>query len=126
VNSLIKFLRPLDYIVILLGLSAIYWSIPVRELSRASRVQIYQEGKLYQEIDLFLEKNVNVVGPLGITHIQIAQGKARIISDPSPRQYCVQKGWLDQVGQMAICLPNHTSLVIVGRDRNVGYDSLNY
>lgn len=119
--------RPADVIIILLAILAVSSSFRIwQQAGRGQRVQIYQEGKLYQEIDLSVHKTIRVKGPLGITAIEIQSGRTRIVADPSPRQYCVQKGWLQKVGQMAICLPNHTSIVIVGRDQEVGYDSLTY
>ena len=42
-------------------------------------------------------------GPLGISIITIEKRKARISSDPSPRQYCVRQGWLQRAGEIAIC-----------------------
>lgn len=116
-----------DWIILVVALLVVLmsfgiWAAP----QKALRLQIYQEGQLYQEIDLSIKKNIEVKGPLGITRIRIEEGKARIVSDPSPRQYCVRQGWLQKLGQTAICLPNHTSIVVVGRDHQSLYDSLNY
>lgn len=119
--------RPLDVFVLLLALVAVCLSFQVwRQAGSAQRVQIYQEGKFYQEVDLSVQKIIDVKGPLGMTHIEIQPGRARIMADPSPRQYCVKNGWLHKVGQVAICLPNHTSIVIIGQDQEIGYDSLSY
>lgn len=119
--------RPLDYVVLVLALCAALFSFTVwHQQGKAERVQIYREGTLYQEIDLSLQKKIHVEGPLGDTIIEIDHGKARIAADPSPRQYCVRDGWLQKAGQVAICLPNHTSIVIVGQNQEPAYDSLTY
>jgi hypothetical protein len=61
---------------------------------------------------------------LGISIIRIQQRKARIASDPSPRQYCVRQGWLQQAGEIALCLPNQVSVELIGSKKK--YDSLSY
>jgi hypothetical protein len=67
---------------------------------------------------------IEVPGPLGISMITIEKRKARITYDPSPRQYCVRQGWLQQAGEIAICLPNEVSVELTGSEKR--YDSLNY
>jgi hypothetical protein len=61
---------------------------------------------------------------LGATVIEIEPGRARVASDPGPRQYCVRQGWLDRAGAVAICAPNEVSLTMTGR--KVDHDSLSY
>lgn len=92
---------------------------------RATRVKIFQDGQLFAELDLAAARTLAIAGPLGDTVVEIAAGRARIASDPSPRQYCVRAGWLTQAGQSAICLPNRTSIQLSG-NRPPAYDSLNY
>lgn len=92
---------------------------------RATRVKVFQDGQLFAELDLAAARTLAVAGPLGNTVVEIAAGRARIASDPSPRQYCVRAGWLTQAGQSAICLPNRTSIQLSG-NRPPAYDSLNY
>ena len=91
----------------------------------ATHVRIYQSGKLFAELDLAARRTLAVPGPLGITTVEVAQGRARIVADPSPRQYCVRAGWLTLSGQVAICLPNHTSIELTGNTPRA-YDSLSY
>ena len=90
----------------------------------AERAVIRQAGAVFAEIDLRQPRQVAVPGPLGTTLIAIETGRARIVSDPSPRQYCVRQGWLMRPGDVAICAPNQVSLHIMGRTRR--YDSLSY
>lgn len=92
---------------------------------QATRVRIYQAGKVFAELDLQASHTLHVTGPLGDTVIEVAMGRARIVRDPSPRQYCVQAGWLQQAGQSAICLPNQTSIELIGNQPRP-YDSLSY
>ena len=41
-------------------------------------------------------------GPIGITEIEIKDGKARVISSPCPNGTCMSAGWSD----VLCCLPN--------------------
>lgn len=81
-------------------------------------------GKVYAEVDLAHARIVEVPGPIGTTRIEIEPGRARVASDPGPRQYCVRQGWLSRAGAVAICAPNEVSLALTGRGTD--YDSLNY
>lgn len=115
-----------DWLVLFAGIVLVVWlALVCWDRQAAARVRIYQDGKLFAELDLSLVRIVQVPGPLGMTDVEISHGRARIARDPSPRQYCVREGWLTDAGQLAICLPNRTSIELVGRGpRN--YDSLNY
>lgn len=90
----------------------------------ADKVIIRSGGKVFYEAPLSRDQQIKVPGPLGTSVISIQSRKARIISDPSPRQYCVRQGWLQQAGEVAICLPNEVSVELTGSRKK--YDSLNY
>ena len=87
----------------------------------AIHVLLYQNGQLVLRWPLRLERTVTLQGPLGQTVVEIRQGRARIAADPSPRQYCVQQGWLQRPGSTALCLPNRTAITLEG---DSGHDSL--
>jgi hypothetical protein len=119
-------LRPGDWLILLGGIVLVVWLAQISwQQQAAARVRIYQDGRLFAELDLAQVRTLQVPGPLGATTVEIAQGRARIARDPSPRQYCVREGWLSDAGQLAICLPNRTSIELVGHGPRE-YDSLNY
>ena len=90
----------------------------------ADKAVIRSGGKVYREVSLARDQKIDVPGPLGVSVIAIENRRARIASDPSPRQYCVRQGWLQQAGEIALCLPNQVSVELVGSHKR--YDSLNY
>ena len=90
----------------------------------ADKAIIRSGGKIFSIVPLSRDQQIEVQGPLGISIIAIRNRKARIVSDPSPRQYCVRQGWLQQAGEIAICLPNQVSVELAGSRKK--YDSLNY
>ena len=118
-------LRPGDWLVMLLAAVLVGSSLPqFWQGGFAERVIIRQNGQVFLETDLKARRRVDVPGPLGATEIAIEPGRARVVADPGPRQYCVRQGWLTQPGEIAICAPNRVSLQIAGRTRV--YDSLSY
>lgn len=91
---------------------------------RPDKAIIKAGGQVFAEVDLSAPRIVEVPGPLGTTRIEVQPGRARVASDPGPRQYCVRQGWLASAGAVAICAPNQVSLALSGR--RADYDSLNY
>ncbi|MDR2261131.1 MAG: NusG domain II-containing protein [Azoarcus sp.] len=118
-------LRPGDWGVVALGIvlcvHAGFWlwrgGAPDGAIVRAG-------GRVFAEADLSRPRRIEAPGPLGLTVIEIEPGRARVASDPGPRQYCVRQGWLTRAGAVAICAPNEVTLMLTGRGGE--YDSLSY
>jgi hypothetical protein len=96
-----------------------FWLSPAGQ-----KLLIKRGGEVFLTASLARPFTVAVPGPLGITQVVVNHQRARVVSDPSPRQLCVHQGWISHEGEAAICLPNQVSLEIVGAARQ--YDSLNY
>ena len=125
--SAFRWSKPLlgDVLVILVGL--IFVTCLFKALwhnEHAAKLQIRLGDKIYATYSLNQNRNIDIQGPIGITRIVIANGKARFASSPCPNQYCVHQGWLSHKGQAAICLPNQVSLELLGGEKP--FDSLNY
>ncbi len=111
-------------LIICAAIGVVFLSLKIWTGAAAERAIIRSGGKIFQEVSLAKDQQISVPGHLGISIIRIEAHRARISSDPSPRQYCVRQGWLQQAGEIALCLPNQVSVELVGRDKK--YDSLNY
>lgn len=121
----LRLIRPGDWLVMLGSLALVGGSFPLFwQGGLADRAIIRQEGRVFAEVDLKARKQYAVPGPLGTTLIAVEPGRARVISDPGPRQYCVRQGWLMRPGEIAICAPNRVSVQIAGRTKV--YDSISY
>ncbi len=124
-SAWIALLRPGDYVVVAAALVFCAVSIAVLWQGGApDKVMIRAGGQVFAELPLSRAQQVEVPGPLGLTVIDIEPGRARVLSDPGPRQYCVLQGWLTRSGSVAICAPNQVSLMLSGG--SAGFDSLNY
>jgi len=114
-----------DWLTLLAGAILTLWlASVVWHGGAADKAIIRSGGKIFRELPLSRDIEIEVPGPLGSSQIRIQNHQARIASDPSPRQYCVRQGWLKQAGEVAICLPNQVSLELSGSYKP--YDSLNY
>ena len=121
----LSLIRPGDWLVLLLGIGLVAGSVPLFwQGGLADRAIVRQEGKVFAEVDLKARRQLEVPGPLGTTVIAVEPGRARVVADPGPRQYCVKQGWLMRPGEIAICAPNRVSLQITGRTKV--YDSISY
>lgn len=120
-----RLLRPGDLLVLLAGL--VGWlalSVSLWQSGPAAQAQIRRDGVLVAAYPLNEDRTVSVEGALGATVIRIESGRARVVSDPGPRQYCVKQGWLSRSGEMALCAPNHVSLSLTGGQP--AYESMAY
>lgn len=124
-NIMLQHIKIGDWFTLLLGsvcvcvLTFKLWSGDL-----ADKAIIRSGGKIFREVPLSRDQRIEVPGPLGISIVSIKQRKVRIASDPGPRQYCVRQGWLQQAGEIALCLPNQVSIELAGGNKR--YDSLNY
>lgn len=124
-RSWLGYIKPGDWITMLGGFAGVAILFPLFwSGAHADRAIIRRDGDLIAEVALTAAKRIEVSGPIGTTVIEIAPGRARVLSDPGPRQYCVQQGWLSHANAIAICAPNHVSLILRGRSGT--HDSISY
>ncbi|MGV0953187.1 MAG: NusG domain II-containing protein [Fluviibacter sp.] len=120
-----RLLRPGDALVLLAGIAGwVMLSVSLWQSGPAAQAQVRRDGVLVAAYDLNEDRTVSVTGPIGTTVIRIEAGRARVLSDPGPRQYCVRQGWLTRPGEMALCAPNHISLSLTGGQP--AYESMAY
>lgn len=105
--------------VITLGLFVFSWAKPVGE-----HVVVYSQGRMVIHADLSREADYEVSGKLGQSRIEVRHGRARVASDPGPRQICVRQGWIGRTGEAALCLANQVSVEIGGTASQ--FDSRSY
>ncbi len=118
-------LRPGDWLVMAAGLAVVATSAPMLWRGGTAELAVVKrDGTVVAELPLNAARRFAVSGPLGTTTIEVQPGRARVVSDPGPRQYCVLQGWLTRPNAIAICAPNHVSLQLGGRQG--AYDSLSY
>lgn len=112
-------IKPFDFIafflVIFLAVYLMYLSS--KPSSSYLKVTVNEETYRYS-----LKENGirEIMGPLGITKIQIENGRARIIESPCPNQTCVHQGW----GKTLVCLPNKVIATVEGFSQEEELDAV--
>lgn len=81
----------------------------------AERAEVEVAGRPVASIDLALDGVSEVVGPLGITRLEVRGGRLRVLSSPCPRQACRHGGWIGEAGRLLVCLPNDVVVRLPGR-----------
>jgi hypothetical protein len=123
--AVLQHIRLGDWLTLVIGsVCVILLAMKLWSGDLADKAVIRSGGKVFREVTLSKDQKIEVPGPLGISVIAIQNRRVRIASDPSPRQYCVRQGWLQQAGEIALCLPNQVSVELTGSHKR--YDSLSY
>lgn len=121
----LKLMQPGDWGVVLFSTLLVATSFPLLwQSGHAERAVVRLDGRVVAELSLAEARRFTVQGAIGPTTIEVQPGRARVLSDPGPRQYCVKQGWLTRPNAVAICAPSHVSLALSGKQ--AGYDSLSY
>lgn len=123
-----ELLRSGDWLLLVLSAALVAASYPLLwRGGAADRAIVKRDGRVVTELALNAPRRYEVEGAIGTTVIEVQPGRARVLSDPGPRQYCVQQGWLTRANAVAICAPNHVTLQLGGRGgAGSGHDSINY
>ncbi|NOZ52673.1 MAG: NusG domain II-containing protein [Gammaproteobacteria bacterium] len=110
----------LTALVLLVTLYNRYWQ------SDSSRNQavIMVSGQFWSNIDLHENQTIEVPGKIGISIVNISNGKIHFSTSPCTTKQCIHQGWLHQGGEFAACLPNEVSIQIAGPDPR--FDSINF
>lgn len=123
--KLLAYFRPGDWLTLMLGSAFTAWLTAHLWINTApQKALIRAGGQLFAEVRLDRAQRIRVPGPLGDSVIEIQAGRARVATDPGPRQLCVKQGWLVRAGDAALCLPNQLSVELIGKTRR--FDSLSY
>ena len=72
---------------------------------------------------LSADRIVQVEGPLGITEVEISQGRARIVRSPCTLKVCIKSGYIQYADRLSACLPNKVVVRIEGETQR-GLDAV--
>ncbi len=102
-------------LVVVMAAGTILGYMPRGSAPEQANVQIYQDGRLVQEVPLGgSEERVLSVGDSYTNQITIRDGKVAITESDCPGTDCVYSGWISQPGRSIVCLPNRVEVRITG------------
>ena len=116
ISKAFKVVRPLD---ILLFVTILAWAIFITAQTANTsndKVVVHAANDVY-EFSLNEDGVHQVHGALGITTIEIKDGRVRITDSPCPNKTCIRQGFAKPL----VCLPNK---VIVNIEESEGYDAI--
>lgn len=92
--------------------------------TRGEQARILVGGKEFARVPLYKAQHLEVPGALGVSVLEIKDGKVRFVSSPCHGKQCVHSGWLSLSGEFAACLPNRISVQVA--DREPRFDAINF
>lgn len=111
-----KFDKIIITIILLISLiSIIVIKYPRNNFQGEKYVEIYVNRELYKKISLMdknLDETFKIETDLGYNIVQIKDGGVNILDADCPDKYCVTDGFIDQPGQMLVCLPHRLVIEI--------------
>jgi hypothetical protein len=85
--------------------------------SPGQSVQVRQKQGTVFTAPLSQDRSVELQGPLGVTRLEIMNGKARIVSSPCPYKVCIGMGEIHREGEIVACVPNRLLVQVTGQQR---------
>jgi hypothetical protein len=110
----------LSALILLVFLYSSYW----RDAYLGNQAVIMAGNKHWMNVDLYQTQYLDVPGPLGISKLEVEDGKIRFVQSPCDTKQCIHQGWIKHGGEVAACLPNEVTVQILGTDPK--YDSIGY
>jgi len=109
----------------ILWVSAEYYGLPfhTRGSSQPAEAIIYQGNTLLKRIDLGKDNIFPILN--GKMHIEVKDGKVRVLDSDCPQQTCVKTGWIQYSGRSIVCIPNQV-LIELRSAMPQSLDSISY
>ena len=86
-------------------------------------VVIEVDQKEVARLPLSKDKHTHVKGPLGITEVEIRDGRARILKSRCKNKVCIKSGYIRYADRLSACIPNRVVVRVLG-DNHRGVDSI--
>lgn len=116
-----------DKLVLIGGLLFVVWLYAAFWFSPAGLsnfAQVTVAGKEQRLVNLKEDGIVEMEGQLGISKLEIADGRIRFLESPCPNKICIHAGWLEEGSKIATCLPNRIAVEVVAN--KTLFDSINF
>ena len=88
-------------------------------MGQGSWVVIEVDQKRVARYSLSKDRIADVEGPLGMTRIEIRDGKARILRSPYKLKVCIESGYIQYTDRISVCLPNRVERVEGNTERGL-------
>ena len=108
-------IRPLDPLLVLVGLLPLVLLLSTGSSKRGSRLElIWPEGA--DTLSLSRDTLFSIPGRMGPVTVEVAGGRACIARSPCPGQDCVRAGWIGSGGQSSVCMPSGVLIRVIDKE----------
>jgi len=90
---------------------------------KGSWVVIEVDQKVVKRAPLSMNQIIDVKGKLGITQVEIRDGRAHILRSPCLNKVCIKSGYIQYADRLAACIPNRVVVRIQGTSHS-GVDAI--
>lgn len=100
---------------VLLGVVAlclVWWGLS-RPAGQGATAEVWYDGTLAMTLSLSEDGRYTLAEDPTVC-FQVEDGKVRFVDATCPDKVCEETGWLEKAGEMAVCLPRKTRLVVGG------------
>ncbi len=94
-----------DILVLVVIIVAIVLTVVFATTTKANRVEIYINDRLYQSADIATDAEIEILD--GKMVVKIENGQVFVKHSDCKNQICVHQHPIDQSGGMIVCLPHH-------------------
>ncbi len=110
-------------VAVLLSMTLVF----IAQIDLSSRkgdwVVIEVDQKVVKRVPLSRDQVIPVEGRLGVTQVEILNGRAHIHSSPCQNKICVKSGYIKYADRLTACIPNRVVVKIQGSSRR-GVDAV--
>jgi hypothetical protein len=108
-----------------ISLFSLYWLVARAETQESVKeAVIYKDDSVIERISLAAGEERRIdLSPHGVAMVvAVCEGRVRVVSSSCRQQVCVRKGWVGQVHDPIICIPNRITIAVTGTDPR--YDAI--
>ena len=116
-------------IVLLISIS-LFFIINIKNLNQGNKyISVQINGKEYKQIT-FEKSNKQRIYPItskfGKNVIEVENDRVRVIEADCPDKLDVKQGYIKNIGEIIVCVPNRFVIEIKGKNNKDNIDALNY
>lgn len=123
-SRILKELTPYDWmllaILLVVSLSGFFFA-RIISANSSDIIIVEVNGRVVYKLSLLNDTEVKVKGPLGITVIEVKEGKVRVKDSPCPEKICIRQGWTDHGA--IVCVPNRV-VITIGAEKDRALDAI--
>ncbi len=85
--------------------------------TKGERSVIIQSGsRPIQSFPINQDRVINMDGQDGFCVVEVEAGRVRVKKSDCPKKLCQSQGWIDDIGELIVCLPHQTVINVSSKN----------